>query len=73
MPEQQLINVAILSIERDLSANNSLPRAMDEVVQKFAGKDENRRIKLSQTLYWQNLYSPIIYAYTTLYVVGINF
>ena len=43
MSEQRLINLAILSIERDLSANIS----MDEVVQKFAGRDKNRRIKLS--------------------------
>jgi len=42
MSEQRSINLAILSTERDLSANIS----MDEVVQKFAGIDENRRIKL---------------------------
>ncbi|XP_065895948.1 uncharacterized protein [Dysidea avara] len=43
MSEEQLNNLAILSIEWDLSANIS----MDEVIQKFAGKDKNRKIKLS--------------------------
>ncbi|XP_065917551.1 zinc finger MYM-type protein 1-like [Dysidea avara] len=43
MSEERLNNLATLSIERDLSAIIS----MDEVIQKFAGKDKNRKIKLS--------------------------
>ena len=40
---QRLIDLAVLSIEQDLSKDLSL----DEVVKKFAGVDNNRRIRLS--------------------------
>ena len=42
MSEQQLIDLAVLSIEQELSKDISL----DEVVKKFAGEDNNRRIQL---------------------------
>ena len=43
MSEQRLIDLAVLSIEQDLSKDLSL----DEVVKKFAAEDNNRRIQLS--------------------------
>ena len=43
MSEQRLVDLAVLSIERDLSQQLSL----DEVVNQFAGRDRNRRIMLS--------------------------
>ena len=43
MSEQRLIDLAVLSIEQKLSKDLSL----DEVVNKFAGEDNNRRIRLS--------------------------
>ena len=43
MSEQRLIDLAVLSIEQELSKELSL----DDVVQKFAGEDKNRRIRLS--------------------------
>ena len=43
MSEQRLIDLAVLSIEQELSKDLSL----DEVVNKFAGEDNNRRIRLS--------------------------
>ena len=43
MSEQRLVDLAVLSIERDLSQQLSL----DEVVNQFAGRDGNRRIMLS--------------------------
>ena len=43
MTEQRLTNLAILSIERELSKVLSL----DEVVDRFANKDKNRRIILN--------------------------
>ena len=42
MSEQRLIDLAVLSIEQELSKDISL----DEVVKKFAGEDNNRRIQL---------------------------
>ena len=43
MSEQRLIDLAVLSIEQDLSKDLSL----DEIVKKFAAEDNNRRIQLS--------------------------
>ncbi len=43
MKEERLVDLATLSIERDLSAKISL----EQVVRDFAGKDKNRRIILS--------------------------
>ena len=43
MSEQRLIDLAILSIERELSSAISL----DEVINNFHGEDQNRRIMLS--------------------------
>ena len=43
MTEQRLVDLAVLSIERDLSKQLSL----DQVIDEFAGKDKNRRIMLS--------------------------
>ena len=43
MSEQRLVDLAVLSIERDLSQQLSL----DEVIDQFAGRDRNRRIMLS--------------------------
>ena len=42
MSEQRLIDLAVLSIEQDLSKDLSL----DEVVKKFAAEDTERRIQL---------------------------
>ena len=42
MNEQRLSDLAILSIERELSNNLSL----DDVVTEFSGVDQNRRILL---------------------------
>ena len=42
MSEQRLIDLAVLSIKQELSKDISL----DEVVKKFAGEDNNRRIQL---------------------------
>jgi len=42
MSEQRLVNLAVLSIEKELSNNLCL----DEVVDNFAAKDKNRRIQL---------------------------
>ena len=43
MSEQRLVDLAVLSIEKELSKNLSL----DEVIDKFAAQDRNRRIMLS--------------------------
>ena len=43
MLEQRLVDLAILSIEKELSQDLSL----DEIVDKFAAEDKNRRIMLS--------------------------
>ena len=43
MTEQRLVDLAVISIERDLSTELSL----DQVIIEFAGKDSNRRIILS--------------------------
>lgn len=43
MTEQRLVDLAVLSIEKELSKQISL----DEVVNEFASKDKNRRILLS--------------------------
>ena len=42
MTQQRLVDLAILSIEKELSVNLSL----DDVVHQFASKDKNRRITL---------------------------
>ena len=42
MTEQRLVDLAVLSIERDLSGLLSL----DEIIDTFAGEDKNRRIAL---------------------------
>ena len=42
MTEQRLVDLAVISIERDLSTELSL----DQVIIEFAGKDSNRRIIL---------------------------
>ena len=42
MSEQRLVDLAILSIEKELAQNLSL----DEIVDKFAAEDKNRRIML---------------------------
>ena len=43
MTEQRLVDLAVLSIERELSKQISI----DEVINEFASKDKNRRILLS--------------------------
>ena len=43
MSEQRLVDLAVLSIEKDLSQQLSL----EEVINQFAGRDKNRRIMLS--------------------------
>ena len=43
MSEQRLTDLAVLSIEKELSQSLSL----DEVVQNFSGSDKNRRIQLA--------------------------
>ena len=43
MSEQRLVDLAVLSIEKELSQNLSL----DEVVDSFAAQDKNRKIMLS--------------------------
>ena len=40
MSEQRLVDLAVLSIERELSQEISL----DEIIAKFAAKDKNRKI-----------------------------
>lgn len=42
MTEKRLADIALLSIENDLSSNLSL----DDVVNEFGGKDKNRTIML---------------------------
>ena len=42
MTEQRLVDLAVLSIEQDLSGLLSL----DEIIDTFAGEDKNRRIAL---------------------------
>ena len=42
MTKQRLVDLAVLSIERDLSGLPSL----DEIIDTFAGEDKNRRIIL---------------------------
>ena len=43
MSEQRLVDLAVLSIEKELSQKLSL----DEVVDNFAAQDKNRKIMLS--------------------------
>ena len=43
MSEQRLVDLAVLSIEKELSQDLSL----DEIVDKFAAEDKNRKIMLS--------------------------
>ena len=43
MTQQRLVDLAILSIERELSLKHSL----DDVVKRFSTEDKNRRISLS--------------------------
>ena len=43
MTEQRLVDLAVLSVERDLSQQLSL----NEVIDEFARKDKNRKIMLS--------------------------
>ena len=43
MSEQWLVDLAVLSIAKDLSQQLSL----EEVINQFAGRDKNRRIMLS--------------------------
>ena len=39
MPEQRLVDLAIISIEKELAQNLSL----DDIVDKFVAEDKNRR------------------------------
>ena len=43
MSEQRLVDLAIISIEKELAQSLSL----DEIVDKFAAEDKNRRVMLS--------------------------
>ena len=47
MQEERLVNLAVLSVEQEISRNLNF----DEVIDKFAADDKNPRIILSQLFY----------------------
>jgi len=47
MQEERLVNLAVLSVEREISRNLNF----EEVINKFAADDKNHRITLITILY----------------------